>query len=104
MNGKKETGQVAYKNIPGNRPSTTILLDELSPATLGSLLCLYEHRSFVQGQLWNINSFDQWGVELGKNLSKQIFDEFDKDTNEEAHDSSTSRLMAHFLAKNKPSN
>jgi len=104
MNGKKETGQVAYKNIPGNRPSTTILLDELSPATLGSLLCLYEHRSFVQGQLWNINSFDQWGVELGKNLSKQISGEFDKITNEEAHDSSTNQLIARYLAKNKPSN
>ena len=104
MNGKTETSQTAYKNIPGNRPSTTILLDELSPATLGSLLCLYEHRCFAQGQLWNINSFDQWGVELGKNLSKQIVDEFDKNTNEEAHDSSTNHLMARYLAKNKPSN
>jgi len=103
MNGQIETGKATYKNIPGNRPSTTILLDELSPATLGSLLCLYEHRCFVQAHIWNINPFDQWGIELGKNLSKQISDEFDSNTNEEAHDSSTNHLMARYLAKNKPS-
>jgi glucose-6-phosphate isomerase len=103
MNGQVETGQVTYKNIPGNRPSTTILLDELSPATLGSLICLYEHRCFVQAHIWNINPFDQWGVELGKNLAKQISDEFDGNTNKEAHDSSTNHLMARYLAENKPS-
>jgi len=104
LNGHSETGQAAYKNIPGNRPSTTILLDELSPATFGSLLCLYEHRTFVQAHIWNINPFDQWGVELGKNLSKQISDEFDRNSDEEAHDPSTNHLMARYLAKNKPSN
>jgi len=108
MNGQidtdpAETGQATYKNIPGNRPSTTILLDELSPATLGSLLCLYEHRCFVQAHIWNINPFDQWGVELGKNLSTQISDEFDTNSIEESHDSSTNNLMARYLAKNKPS-
>ena len=99
MNGQTETDQAAYKNIPGNRPSTTILLDELSPATLGSLLCLYEHRCFVQAHIWNINPFDQWGVELGKNLSKQISGEFDSNDIEAAHDSSTNHLMARYLAK-----
>jgi len=108
MNGQidtdpAETGQATYKNIPGNRPSTTILLDELSPATLGSLLCQYEHRCFVQAHIWNINPFDQWGVELGKNLSTQISDEFDTNSIEESHDSSTNNLMARYLAKNKPS-
>lgn len=109
MNGQidtdpAETDQAPYRNIPGNRPSTTILLDDLSPATLGSLLCLYEHRCFVQAHIWNINPFDQWGVELGKNLSRQISDELDRNTNEQAHDSSTNHLMARYLAKNKPSN
>lgn len=104
MNGQTDTDQAAYKNIPGNRPSTTILLDELSPVTLGSLLCLYEHRCFVQAHIWNINPFDQWGVELGKNLSKQIFDDFNSNSIEEAHDSSTNHLMARYLAKNRPLN
>ena len=109
MNGQldtdsAETDQAVYKNIPGNRPSTTILLDELSPATLGSLLCLYEHRCFVQAHIWNINPFDQWGVELGENLAKQISEELDSNTNEELHDSSTNYLMARYLAKNTPSN
>ena len=104
MNGQVETDQPAYKNIPGNRPSTTILLDELSPTTLGSLLSLYEHRCFVQAHIWNINPFDQWGVELGKNLSKQISDELNSDSIDESHDSSTNHLMARYLAKNKPSN
>ena len=104
MNGQIETSQATYRNIPGNRPSTTFLLDELSPATLGSLLSLYEHRCFVQAHIWNIDPFDQWGVELGKNLSRQISDEFDRNSNEQAHDSSTNHLMARYLAKNKSSN
>ncbi len=107
MNGQTvaETSQEAYKNIPGNRPSTTILLDELSPATLGSLLCLYEHRCFVQAHIWNINPFDQWGVELGKNLAKQISEELrhgreNKSTdNTVTHDSSTERLISYCRKK-----
>jgi glucose-6-phosphate isomerase len=100
MNGNTVSTESPYKNIPGNHPSTTILLDELSPATLGSLLCLYEHRCFVQGQLWNINPFDQWGVELGKSLSKQILEELDGNTNKSDHDSSTRSLVSHYLTKN----
>jgi glucose-6-phosphate isomerase len=108
MNGQidtdlAETDEAAYKNIPGNRPSTTILLEDLSPASLGSLLCLYEHRCFVQAHIWNINPFDQWGVELGKTLSKKISDEFDSNSIEESHDLSTNQLMARYIAKNKPS-
>ena len=80
------------KTFPGNRPSTTITLDELSPSALGHLIALYEHKTFVQGIIWNVNSFDQWGVELGKVLASTILDEMEKG---EAgnHDPSTTALM-----------
>jgi glucose-6-phosphate isomerase len=58
-----------HRTFPGNRPSTTLLLDTLTPHTLGALIALYEHRVFTSGALWGINSFDQWGVELGKALA-----------------------------------
>ncbi len=103
MNGNAGQSHPAHKNIPGNHPSTTILLDELSPVALGSLLCMYEHRCFVQGHLWNINSFDQWGVELGKSLSKQISAELEDSTLKTDHDSSTNRLIAYCRDKNKSS-
>ncbi|MEI8171000.1 MAG: glucose-6-phosphate isomerase [Rhodoferax sp.] len=70
MLGKADAG--GHKNFPGNRPSTFLLLDELSPKTLGALIALQEHRVFVSGSLWGINSFDQWGVELGKVLAKDV--------------------------------
>jgi glucose-6-phosphate isomerase len=70
MQGKADAG--GHKNFPGNRPSTFILLDALTPETLGALIALYEHRVFVSGVLWGINSFDQFGVELGKVLAKDI--------------------------------
>jgi glucose-6-phosphate isomerase len=70
MLGKADAG--GHKNFPGNRPSTFLLLDALSPKTLGALIALQEHRVFVSGSLWGINSFDQWGVELGKVLAKEV--------------------------------
>ncbi|MDR3370071.1 glucose-6-phosphate isomerase [Rhodoferax sp.] len=70
MLGKADAG--GHKNFPGNRPSSFLLLDELSPTTLGALIALQEHRVFVSGSLWGINSFDQWGVELGKVLAKEV--------------------------------
>ncbi|RFO97489.1 glucose-6-phosphate isomerase [Rhodoferax lacus] len=70
MVGKSDAG--GHKNFPGNRPSTFLLLDDLTPASLGALIALQEHRVFVSGSLWGINSFDQWGVELGKVLAKDI--------------------------------
>ncbi len=70
MVGKADAG--GHKNFPGNRPSTFLLLDDLTPASLGALIALQEHRVFVSGSLWGINSFDQWGVELGKVLAKDI--------------------------------
>src|SRR4030095_4456701 len=64
--------QVAHRTFEGNRPTNTILADRLTPATLGALIALYEHKVFVQGTIWHINSFDQWGVELGKALATRI--------------------------------
>ena len=68
MLGKADAG--GHRHFTGNRPSTLLLLDELSPASLGALIALQEHRVFVSGSLWGINSFDQWGVELGKVLAR----------------------------------
>ena len=70
MQGRHDPG--GHRDFPGNRPSTFLLLDELTPASLGALVALHEHRVFVSGALWGINSFDQWGVELGKVLAADI--------------------------------
>lgn len=80
------------KTFPGNRPSTTITLDKLSPGAVGHLIALYEHKTFVQGVIWNVNSFDQWGVELGKVLATTILDEMEAGKTGQ-HDPSTSALM-----------
>lgn len=79
------------KTFPGNRPSTTITLDELSPSALGHLIALNEHKTFVQGVIWGVNSFDQWGVELGKVLAKTILSEINGEAGE--HDPSTNALI-----------
>ncbi len=86
----------AHKASPGNKPSNTLLLPELSPYYLGALIALYEHKVFVQGVLWNINSFDQWGVELGKQLSTPIYQTIAGQQQGE-FDSSTSALIQRFL-------
>ena len=83
-----------HKLFPGNRPSNTLLIDALTPATLGAMIALYEHKVFVQGVIWNINSFDQWGVELGKVLAATIQQELTNSTLPVMHDSSTSNLIA----------
>jgi glucose-6-phosphate isomerase len=90
---------VPHRTFPGNRPSNSILVSELSPFTLGQLIALYEHKTFTQGAIWNINSFDQWGVELGKQLAQRIIPELDA-TDEPglAHDSSTSTLVRRYRA------
>lgn len=84
------------KIFPGNRPTSTFLFNSLNPATLGSLIALYEHKIFVQGIIWNINSFDQWGVELGKQLASGILNELDKDDATSLHDSSTNGLINYY--------
>ena len=82
-----------HKIFPGNRPSNTLIFPKLTPEMLGQLVALYEHKVFVQGVIWNINSFDQWGVELGKQLAKAIVPELQKEADISAHDSSTTSLI-----------
>ena len=84
-----------YRHFEGNRPTTTILADRLTPASLGALIALYEHGVFVQGTIWEIDSFDQWGVELGKKLAQAIVPELEGD-GELAHDSSTNALIRRY--------
>jgi len=86
--------QVPHRTFEGNRPTNTILADRLTPATLGSLIALYEHKVFVQGTIWHINSYDQWGVELGKALANRIIPELATPTDPTlTHDSSTNTLI-----------
>ena len=91
---EKISALLAHKHFPGNRPSNTLLLEKLTPASLGALIALYEHKVFVQGVLWDINSFDQWGVELGKILANRILSELEPQAQIGKHDSSTSGLIA----------
>ena len=90
-----EAEQVEARVFAGNHPSSTILMSELTPHTLGQLIALYEHKVFTQGAIWNINSFDQWGVELGKQLAQRIVPELASD-GELAHDSSTNALIRRY--------
>ncbi|NTV96780.1 MAG: glucose-6-phosphate isomerase [Thiobacillus sp.] len=82
-----------HKVFPGNRPTNTLLYRRLTPRTLGRLIALYEHKVFVQGVIWNVNSYDQWGVELGKQLAKVILPEIKADTPAKGHDGSTNGLI-----------
>lgn len=90
---------VAHKTFLGNRPTTNILADKITPATLGALIAYYEWLVFTEGIVWNINSFDQWGVELGKALAKKIQKELETEGAGSGHDSSTSGLIAAFKAR-----
>jgi len=85
-----------HKIFEGNRPTNTILFERLDPKTLGALVALYEHKIFVQGIIWDINSFDQWGVELGKELAKVILPELEDDDGTHSHDSSTNGLIKYY--------
>ena len=87
----------AYKVFDGNRPTNTLLIDQLNPESLGSLIAMYEHKIFVQGVIWNIYSYDQWGVELGKQLASKVLKEIEnkKISN---HDSSTNSLLKSYLS------
>ena len=92
---------VPHKIFPGNRPSTTLLADALTPRVLGSLVALYEHSTFAQGVIWNVNSFDQWGVELGKVLANRIVPELEATTEPDlsTHDPSTAALIRWYRAR-----
>ncbi len=92
-----QTFQVPHRTFEGNRPTNTILAERLTPETLGKLIALYEHKVFVQGTIWNINSFDQWGVELGKVLANRIIPELESASDPEpSHDSSTNTLIKRY--------
>ncbi len=95
----KATFLVPFKVFAGNKPTNTFLIDKLTPKTLGALIALYEHKIFVQGVIWNIFSYDQWGVELGKQLANSILEEIHSGSVNH-HDSSTEFLLKYFL-KNK---
>ncbi len=89
--------QVQHRTFPGNHPTNTILVEKLTPEVLGKLVALYEHKVFTQGAIWHINSFDQWGVELGKVLAKRIEPELTSETEPElAHDGSTNNLIRRY--------
>ena len=96
MSAEKIEALIPYKVFPGNRPTSTLLFDTLDPKTLGAIVALYEHKIFVQGVIWNINSFDQWGVELGKQLAKSILHELNNNDYIGTHDSSTNGLINHY--------
>jgi glucose-6-phosphate isomerase len=88
---------VPHRTFEGNRPTSTILAERLTPETLGKLVALYEHSVFTQGSLWRIDSFDQWGVELGKVLASRIIPELESATQPAfRHDSSTNALIRHY--------
>lgn len=87
---------VAHRTFTGNRPTSSFMFTKLTPRTLGRLIALYEHKVFVQGVIWNINSFDQWGVELGKQLAKTIFGELEDSSDVSTHDSSTNALINYY--------
>lgn len=90
---------VAHRTFPGNRPSNTIVLRQLDPRSLGALLALYEHKVFAQGAIWNINSFDQWGVELGKQLANGVLEDLKAGKARSGHDASTVRLIDYVLGE-----
>ena len=90
---------VPHKTFLGNRPTTSILAQKITPGTLGALIAYYEHMTFTEGAVWNINSFDQWGVELGKSLAKKIQAELDESGPSTKHDASTSGLINAFKKK-----
>ena len=87
---------VPFKTFEGNRPTNTLLADDLTPETLGALVALYEHKIFTQGVIWNIYSFDQWGVQLGKVLAKNVLKDLVAEKPDLKHDSSTNALIAHY--------
>jgi len=89
-----------YQHYDGNQPSTTIMFDELTPETLGGLIALYEHKVFVQSVIWEINPFDQWGVEKGKKVASSLLVELDE-VKDQSLDSSTRGLISYVQSHSK---
>jgi len=96
LSGEELENLIPAKTFEGNRPSNSLLFKKLTPETLGSLIALYEHKIFTQGVIWNINSFDQMGVELGKQLAKTIENELQGEEAVFSHDSSTNGLINYY--------
>jgi glucose-6-phosphate isomerase len=88
--------QVPHRTFRGNHPTSTILAEVLTPYVLGQLVAIYEHKVFTQGTIWNINSFDQWGVELGKVLANRIIPQLEDPKTALSHDSSTNALIRRY--------
>jgi glucose-6-phosphate isomerase len=103
MPAEKREALVPHKTFTGNRPTTSIMVQKITPRTLGSLIALYEHKIFVQGIVWNIYSFDQWGVELGKQLAQKILPELAGDAPVTSHDGSTNGLINRYKARRQAS-
>lgn len=99
LSGEKLEALLPHKVFPGNRPSNSILFQKLNPSTLGSLLAMYEHKIYVQSTVWNLNAFDQWGVELGKQLARKILPELMLDGAVTGHDSSTNGLINDYKSR-----
>jgi glucose-6-phosphate isomerase len=98
LSGDKLEALVPHKVFQGNKPTNNIMFQRLTPRTLGSLIAMYEHKIFTQGVIWNVNSFDQWGVELGKQLAKAILPELDGAEKVTTHDASTNGLINYYKA------
>jgi glucose-6-phosphate isomerase len=99
----RENDAEPHRAFPGERPSTMILAERLTPSVLGQLIALYEHVVFVQGVVWGINSFDQWGVELGKELADRITPELTGEPTPSDHDASTNGAIAWYRARRRGS-
>ncbi len=91
-----EPDLVAHRTFPGNRPTSMIMAPQLTPGVLGQLVAMYEHKVFTQGTIWGINSFDQWGVELGKVLATAIIEEISRESVDLGHDASTNALIEKY--------
>jgi glucose-6-phosphate isomerase len=100
LKGKELEELLPHKVFPGNRPTNSIFFQKLTPETLGALVAMYEHKIYAQSVIWNVNAFDQWGVELGKQLAKKILAELNDKTEISSHDSSTNGLI-NYYKKNK---
>ena len=98
LNEEQITKLSPFKVFEGNKPTNSILVKQITPKTLGALIAMYEHKIFVQGVIWNVFSYDQWGVELGKQLANSILPELENNEEIHSHDSSTNGLINQYKA------
>jgi glucose-6-phosphate isomerase len=98
LSGRELTDLVPHKVFAGNRPTNSLMVRKVTPHSLGALIALYEHKIFTQGIIWNINSFDQWGVELGKQLARKILPELASPDPAASHDASTNGMINRWRA------